>query len=260
MNTFSMYVARESGLHNLHPLTKGLLTLLLLVAGLTLPGTWTGYILVLFVIIPLAWWGRILAPFLRIVWRISLPFIISVVIIQSLFWGEGTPIFEFWIFSPKWEGAIFALVSVGRILLVMSSFILFAMTTRPDALMISLKQVGVPSSLAYIIVTTLQIIPRFQSKASTILDAQRSRGLETEGNLFVRSRAVVPIILPLVLGSLVEVEERAIAIEARGFNSSRKETALIEIPDTRGQVILRRGFLALMILSVVLRIAWQLLS
>jgi len=259
MNTFSMYVARESGLHKLHPLTKGLLTLLLLVVGLTLPGKWTSYFLVFFVIFPLAWWGKIFNPFIRIVWRISFPFILSVVIIQSLFWGEGTPIFQFWIFSPKVEGALFALISVGRILLAMSSFILFAMTTRPDTLMISLKQVGVPSSLAYIIVTTLQIIPRFQSKASTILDAQRSRGLETEGNLFVRARAVVPIVLPLVLGSLVEVEERAIAIEARGFNSNRKETALIEIPDTQGQHVLRKVFVALMILTAVARIAWLLL-
>jgi energy-coupling factor transport system permease protein len=260
MNTFSMYVARESGLHRLHPLTKGLLTLLLLVAGLTLPGNWTGYFLVLFVILPLAAWGKIFSPFVRVVWRVSLPLIISVVLIQSLFWGEGTPIFEFWILSPKWEGAIFAFISIGRILLLMSSFILFAMTTRPDTLMISLKQVGVPSSLAYIIVTTLQIIPRFQGKASTILDAQRSRGLETEGNMFVRARAVVPIVLPLVLGSLVEVEERAIAIEARGFNSNRKETALIEIPDTRGQQLMRRVFIILMILSIIVRIAWQLLS
>jgi energy-coupling factor transport system permease protein len=260
MNTFSMYVARDSGLHKLHPITKSLLTLLLLVAGLTLPGKWTSYFLVVFVIFPLAWWGKIFTPFIRIVWRVSLPFILSVVIIQSLFWGQGSPIFEFWIFSPKVEGALFALISVGRILLAMSSFILFAMTTRPDILMISLKQVGVHSSLAYIIVTTLQIIPRFQSKASTILDAQRSRGMETEGNLFVRARAVVPIVLPLVLGSLVEVEERAIAIEARGFNSKKKETALIEVPDTRLQYVMRRVLVVLIILSVVLRIAWQLLN
>jgi energy-coupling factor transporter transmembrane protein EcfT len=260
MNSFIMYVARESGLHKLHPLTKSLLVLLLLVAGLTLPGNWTGYLLVLFIILPLARWGNIFPEFIRVVWTISLPFIISVVLIQSLFWGRGTPLFEFWIFSPKQEGALFALISVGRILLVMSAFILFAMSTRPDALMISLKQVGVPGSLAYIIVTTLQIIPRFQRKAETILDAQRARGLETQGNLFVRARAFVPIVLPLVLGSLVEVEERAIAIEARGFNSSRKETALIEIPDTRGQARLRRIFIALMILSILARIAWQLFS
>jgi energy-coupling factor transporter transmembrane protein EcfT len=255
-----MYVARESGLHKLHPLTKALLTLLLLVAGLTLPGNWTGYFLVLFIILPLALWGKIFQEFIRAVGIISLPFIISVVLIQSLFWGKGTPIFEFWIISPKWEGVMFALVSVGRIILVMAGFILFAMSTRPDMLMISLKQVGAPSSLAYIIVTTLQIVPSFQRKAFTILDAQRSRGLETEGNLVVRSRALVPIILPLVLGSLIEVEERAIAIEARGFNSGKEETSVIEIPDTKPQVILRRLFVIMMSLSIIARIAWQLLN
>jgi energy-coupling factor transport system permease protein len=260
MNTFSMYVARASGLHKLHPLTKGLLTLLLLVAGLVLPGRWTAYFLVLLVILPLAYWGQILPHFVRVVAKISLPFIISVVIIQSLFWGKGTPIFEFWLLVPKWEGAIFAFASVGRILLVMAGFLLFAMTTRPDTLMISLKQVGFPSSLAYIIVTTLQIVPRFQNKASTILDAQRSRGLETEGNILTRARAVVPLILPLVLGSLIEVEERAIAIEARGFNSNRAETSLIEIPDTPQQSVLRRLFFAIMILSILARVLWQLLS
>jgi len=260
MNTFSMYVARESGLHNLHPLTKSLLTLFLLVSGLTLPGNWTGYILVLLVIFPLAVWGKIFGRFIRIVMNVSLPIILSVVIIQSLFWGSGTPIFEFWVLAPKQEGALFALISVGRIILVMAGFVLFAMTTRPDTLMISLKQVGVPSSLAYIIVTTLQIIPRFQSKASTILDAQRSRGLKTEGNLFMRARALIPIVLPLVLGSLLEVEERAIAIEARGFNSNKKETSLMEIPDTGAQVGLRRMFVLFMILSILARVAWQLLK
>lgn len=260
MNSFSMYVARESGLHNLHPLTKATLTLLLLAAGLILPGKWTSYFLVLLIVLPLAYWGNIFRNFVSVVWKISLPFILSVVIIQSLFWGKGTPIFEFWILAPKWEGAIFALASVGRIVLVMASFILFAMTTRPDTLMISLKQVGVPSSLAYIIVTTLQIIPRFQSKASTILDAQRSRGLETEGNILTRARAVVPLILPLVLGSLVEVEERAIAIEARGFNSNRVETSLIEIPDTHRQLLLRRTFFIIILLSIIVRVIWQLLS
>ena len=255
-----MYVARESGLHKLHPLTKALLTLLLLVAGFTLPGNWTGYFLVAFIILPLALWGGIFREFIKAVGIVSLPFIISVVLIQSFFWGKGTPIFEFWILSPKWEGVMFALVSVGRIILVMAGFILFAMTTRPDMLMISLKQVGAPSSLAYIIVTTLQIVPSFQRKASTILDAQRSRGLETEGNLFVRSRALVPVVLPLVLGSLVEVEERAIAIEARGFNSSKEETSVIEIPDTKGQILLRRIFIILMFLCIITRITWQLLN
>jgi len=142
----------------------------------------------------------------------------------------------------------------------MSAFMLFAMTTRPDILMLSLKQAGVPSSIAYIIVTTLQIVPRFQSKASTILDAQRSRGLYTEGNILVRARAVVPLVLPLVLGSIIEVEERAIAIQARAFNSNHKETSLIDIRDTKNQEIFRTILIVMVTVSIIVRIAWQLLN
>jgi energy-coupling factor transport system permease protein len=258
MNSFSMYVARESGLHHLHPITKILLTLLFITMGLTLPGNWTGYFIVLFVIFPLSVWGKIFPNLLRTTWLVSLPFVISVVLIQSFFWGAGTPIFEFLIFSPKVEGALYAAISLGKIILVMSGFLLFSMSTRPDSLMIALKQAGMPSSIAYIIVTTLQIVPSFQRKANTILDAQRSRGLETEGNLYVRARAFIPIVLPLVLGSLVEVEERAIAIEARAFNSNKKETSLIEIPDTQLQKNFRVGILFLIIFYIIFGIAWRL--
>jgi energy-coupling factor transport system permease protein len=253
-----MYAARESGLHKLHPLTKILLTLLIITAGIALPGDWTGYFLILLVVLPLAYWGRVLPGLLSTAWKITLPIAISVILIQSLFWGEGTPIFQFWVIAPKIEGARYAAISLGRIFLIMTDFLLFSMTTRPDTLMIALKQVGMPSSIAYIIVTTLQIVPSFQRKASTILDAQRSRGLETQGNILTRARAIVPIILPLVLGSLVEVEERAIAIEARGFNSNRKETSLIEIHDTQLQKNSRSGMIFLIAACIIIGILWRL--
>jgi energy-coupling factor transport system permease protein len=258
MNNLSMYIARESGLHNLHPLTKSLLVLCLLAAGLALPGRWTSYIIFIIFIVPLAVWGKIFRELIRAVSKITWPLALSVLIIQSLFWGKGTPIFEFWRIAPKEEGILFAFISIGRIILTMSDFILFAMTTRPDMLMISLKQVGMPSGLAYIVVTTLQIIPSFQMKAATILDAQRSRGLETEGNIIVRSRALVPLVLPLVLGSLMDVEERAIAIQARAFGAKSKETSLIENPDTSVQKLFRRILIILIPTIILFTVLWQL--
>lgn len=256
MNLLSMYVARESGLHRLNPNTRLSLALCLLVLGLALPGPWTSYAILAGVILPLALWGRVLGKLARTVWNISWPFALSVLLIQTIFWGKGTTFFEIGPLSFKREGAIFALISIGRILLVMADFILFSITSRPDALMISLKQAGMPGALAYIIVTTLQIVPRFQAKANTILDAQRSRGLETEGNLLVRARAFVPLVLPLVLGSLLEVEERAIAIEARAFNSNRKETSLIEIPDSGSQRLARWSMLVVALAGLLLRFLW----
>ena len=119
-----------------------------------------------------------------------------------------------------------------------------------------------PSGLAYIVVTTLQIIPSFQRKVSTILDAQRSRGLETQGNLLVRSHALVPVVLPLVLGSLMDVEERAIAIQARLrlWRQAEVETSIIEISDTDQQKLLRRILMILILAIILFRILWQLFT
>jgi energy-coupling factor transport system permease protein len=63
-----------------------------------------------------------------------------------------------------------------------------------------------------------------------------------------------PLVGPLVFGSLVEVEERAIAIEARGFTSTRQKTSLHDISDTNADKIIRWFLVAIVILVVILKI------
>lgn len=236
---FSLYAPRESGLHRLHPLTKLVLAGFFLVAAVALPGTWLIYAAFVLLVVPLAIWGRVLRPLLRTIWPLVLPFAISLLIIQGLFWTEGTPIFTLGPLSLKQEGVDFALRSSGRILLIVSSFLLLSLSTRPDELMLSLSQRGAPKSLTYIILATLQLIPRFQEKANTILDAQRARGLETEGPLLRRVRALLPMVKPLILSSIVDIEERAIALEARAFGRVGPKTSLLILEDSAAQRILR---------------------
>lgn len=252
--TFSLFVARLSGLHRLHPLTKLSLAGLSLIAGLALPGIWATYAAFALVMIPLAMWGKILREFLGAVWRVLLPFTVSLLLVQGLFWPGGTPLIGIGPVSFKQEGLIFAVMSAGRILMVASSFLLLSLSTRPDALMIALTQRGMPGSIAYIVVATIQIVPRFQAKATTILDAQRSRGLETEGNIIRRARAVLPLVTPLILGSIVDIEERAIALEARAFNRPGAKTSLLVLPDSSVQAIARWGMLAAMGCIVTVRL------
>lgn len=236
---FSIYAARESRIHRLHPLTKLSLAFFLLVAGLVLPGGWTTYALFGLVVLPLAFWSQVLSELARSAWRVVLPFAISILLVQGLFWPGGTPVFGLGPLTFKAEGLDFAFSSTGRILLVVCSFLWFALTTRPDSLMIALTQRGLPPSLAYIIVATVQIVPRFQARAATILDAQQARGLETQGGLLQRARAVLPLVVPLILSSLVDVEERALAIEARAFNHTGRKTSLTEIGEVGWEPWLR---------------------
>lgn len=254
----SLFVPRSSGVHRLHPLTKLTITGFLLVAGLILPGIWTTYALFGLILLPLALWGQVWKELLRLSWRVTLPFAISVFLIQGFLWPKGTPLFFIGPFSLKIEGLMFAIASTGRILIVVGSFIWFALTTRPDTLMTALAQRGLPASLAYTLVATIQIVPRFQAWATTIIDAQRSRGLETEGNLRRRAQAVIPLVVPLILSSLVDVEERALAIESRAFNHPGLKTSLVEILEARWEPALRWVVLAASVGVLAFRLWFEL--
>jgi len=93
------------------------------------------------------------------------------------------------------------------------------------------------------VLATIQIAPRFQAKANTILDAQRARGLETEGGVGRRVRALLPLVVPLVLGSIIDIEERAMSLEARAFSREGKKTSLLVLPDSAAQKAARAALL-----------------
>ena len=246
----SLYLDRESRVHQLHPLTKLAFAGFMLLGGLALPGPWALYVFWLLVTLPLASFGHILNRLVLTTLRVAFPFALSVFLIQGFLWPGGTPLFEVGLVSLKREGLAFAIASTGRILMVVSSFLWFALTTRPDQLMAALSQRGFPAGLSYMIVATLQIVPRFQARANAILDAQRSRGLETEGKLVHRLKALLPLIVPLVLSSLIDVEERALAIETRGFNHPGHKTSLIAIPEAPWESAVRIGILICAVLII----------
>lgn len=176
-------------------------------------------------------------------------------VMQSLFLPGGkTIIFKLGSFDVAKETIQAAFLTVSRIFVMISSFALVLLTTHPSELMTDLTRRGLPSQFAYVIISTLQIIPQMQAKAQTIIAAQRSRGLDTESTFFKRAGALVPLVGPLVFGSLVEVEERAIAIEARGFTSKKVKTSLHEIPDTKFDQALRWVLVILVVISVALKL------
>lgn len=116
----------------------------------------------------------------------------------------------------------------------------FAVTTEKDFIL-SLEKQGMSPKASYVVLSTLQMVPILKKKSQTIMNAQKARGVETEGNILVRAKVFVPTIIPLVLSSIAGTEERALTLEARGFSSNIKPTHLYDIerkPEDKTAMIL----------------------
>ena len=252
----SLYLAGDRFLYRLNPVTKLVVVGCVIMLTFLAPGSWTPWLM--FTLLGLLALSNNLArPFFRSLWRIIAPLALFLFVIHGLFSPDGqTILLTVGPLALKQEGLAFAWLMTGRILSVTGVSLLLVFTTPPAALMLALAQHGVPTALTYIMGTTLQIIPQMRARAAAIIAAQQARGLETTGSLPQRVRALRPLITPLVLSSLVDVEERAIALEARAFRANRPKTSLTDLPDPPGERLLR--WLGFGLTLLIIGAGWQL--
>jgi energy-coupling factor transport system permease protein len=151
------------------------------------------------------------------------------------------------------EGLAFAAEVLVRILTISGAIVLFYLTTRPSDLVVDLERRGVSSRVGFVISSTVQVLPAMVERATTITAAQRARGLDTEGSILRRARGVLPLVAPVVMGALGEVEERTLALEARGFTRPGRRTLLWSPPDRPIERLLRWLLVLSVPLAVLLR-------
>jgi len=156
------------------------------------------------------------------------------------------------------EGLAIAALAAMRIACLITATFLFSFTTRPPDIAEALMQRGLSARMGYVVQSALQVIPQTLDMAGRIQDAQRARGLETEGSLPSRARAYLPLMLPLVLSSLVATQERAMSLEVRGFGLPVKRVWRDEFVDTTTQRVVRWALALAVPLGIVARIAgWK---
>jgi energy-coupling factor transport system permease protein len=251
----SFFVKRDSPIHRLNPLTKVVMALSLVLIAFLSPWYWTPSAIFLLAILPLSLIAKVSREYWSFFFKIIFPTVVILLIMQAFFLpGESRIIFELFGLEITELSAQLAFRNATRIAVMVSSFTILLLSTHPSELMSDLTQRGLPGQFAYVVISSLQIIPQMQAKAQTIIAAQRSRGLDTQSSFLRRVSGLLPLVGPLVFGSLVEVEERAIAIEARGFTSTHPKTFLNQIPDTSTDKLIRWTLTALVILTILLRL------
>lgn len=227
MKSISLYVDRKSFVHDVDPITKLIYILFAILIPIILPTFTISFICVGISILLLILAGvfRKTLPVFGFVFLV----LITVVIIQGLFKPENeTVLFQIGPVTMYKEGLLYALKITLRVINIVGAFMILVLTTKPSDLVEALVRKGMSPRIGYVIASVFQIIPEMMASMSTITDAQRSRGMETEGNLLVRIKAFLPLLGPVVLGSLINTKERAMALEVRGFNSRTPKTYLNE--------------------------------
>ena len=227
------YVTRQpSGFYrSVNPGTKLAVAALEVVAAFMLSG-WTGPLLVLAVVLVTAAAARRLRGLGTIALATS-PIVGSILLINLfLLPGASDPIARLGPLAPTWSGLWFGLQTVARLMAFSLAIGLVYLTTAVDDLLADLAQRGLGRRAIFVVGAAVQMVSVTIERAGEIVDAQRSRGMDTEGRIWRRARGVLPLAAPVVFGALTEVEERTMALEARAFSAPGRQT-LLRVPADR---------------------------
>jgi len=221
--TTGYYVAGSSWLHRRNPLTKLLALALVLLSAFLLPPI--VLVVLVVVIVAAVWSAGLLRPTVRAM-RIPALLLLSILVVNSLFFPGATDVLaSLGPLSITRDGLTFGLISAGRVLVAFLASVAFLFTTLADDMLETLIARGASHRISFVILSAVQMVPRMQDRAGSILEAQQARGLSLEGSFVRRIRSLVPLIGPVLLGSLVDVRERTFALEARGFGARPNRTA-----------------------------------
>jgi energy-coupling factor transport system permease protein len=254
----SLYVEGRSPLHRAHPLTKGALTLAGIALAFIAPSLPWVLALGAALLLLLALAG-VLTRFLAVLTALLIPIGALLVIVQGLVNPQNHDVLlPLGPLSLYRQGVLVGVLTAARLMDLIAATFLLSFTTRPADLAETLMQHGLSPRFGYVVQSVLQVIPQTLETVDRIRDAQQARGLEVQGRIDRRVRAFLPLMMPVVLSSLVATQERAMALEVRGFGLRGARVDRHRIPDSAPQSLLRWALLLLVPLAILARlVGWR---
>jgi energy-coupling factor transport system permease protein len=229
--TLGQYFPGNSVVHRLDARTKIIIVIVYIIALFQASG-WIGYgtvTAVTFICIRISE-----IPIKSILKGIKpMIFIIALTAILNIFYTQGTPILPGWIIT--WEGLERAAQMILRITLLIMGTFLLTYTTSPmeltdglEKLMSPLKKIKVPvHELTLMMSMALRFIPTLIEETDKIMSAQKARGADFEtGSLVQRTKALLPVLVPLFVSAFRRADELAVAMESRCYHGGEGRTRM----------------------------------
>lgn len=252
MKSISLYTNNGSFLTRLEPFDKVFYVLAAILSPI-IAGDLIAYIVPIVISFILLVHSKLLKRALPLT-IVGLSLVLTVFIVQGIFSQKNvTPWISLGPITFYKEGSLIAAKIGLNVMNMFLSFSSFVLSTKPSDLVEDMERVGFSPKFGYVVNSVFQIVPQMTGAVGTITDAQRSRGLETEGNLLTRIKAFIPLISPVVMSSLINTRERAIALEVRGFESGIKKTFLRAKRNRRSSIIIRVFCVVLLMGAIVWR-------
>ncbi|MGV8027253.1 MAG: energy-coupling factor transporter transmembrane component T family protein [Anaerolineaceae bacterium] len=210
-------------LHALHPFTKFsiLLGLSVLVFFIDSPV----FMVLLFIMLLAAFLTVCRNPLAYFGMRTTLLTALTIGIIQCIFIRQGSELLNIFGLSITNYGIQRAILISIRFLVIILSSYLFILTTSPSDFAFAFMQMGVPYRYAFMIVTSMRLVPILSIDGERINFAQRLRGAHYDfrkpGTMFLHMN----IYIGAVLYSLIDrVNKLAISMESRSFGRYATKT------------------------------------
>lgn len=226
--SFKDYIKYGNLFKDLNPISKLTIALCLGIASCVIQRWQFGVGLFILGLI-FAIYTKVFRKFIRSLAVIAIPLLLLTSIIRQLQYAHvvgNTPIFK--IFGWQWYKEPFiASMNIAWYIIGFSSVLLiYFLNTEMKDLMLALENRGVTHVASYIMLSSMQSIIDMKKSADTILESQKARGIETDGNIIVRMKAFFPTLGPILLSAMSGTEEKAIAMDARAFSHEGGHTYL----------------------------------
>ncbi len=237
--TLGQFFPGRSVLHRSDPRMKIILTMLYIIVVFLSEST-VAYLVTVAFTLGLAIISRINV---RVILKGLKPllFIMIFTAFFNIFWtkGESEPLLQYGVIKIYKEGIIFAVKMIVRVACVLTgSSVILTYTTSPIALtdglerlLSPLKKIKLPvHEFSMMMTIALRFIPTLIEETDKIMNAQKARGADfSSGGLIKRTKALLPVLIPLFASSFRRAGELATAMECRCYRGDKGRTRMTQL-------------------------------
>lgn len=242
--TLGQYFPGKSPIHKLDARTKIIATFLFIIEIFFI-SNFTGFLFTAFVLATIIFISKVPVKFI-FKGLSAVFFIIAFTFVINVFMVKGRILWQFGFLHITYEGLIRASFMSIRLILLIIGTSLMTLCTKPieltdglEKLLRPLGKIGVPShEIALMMTIALRFIPTLMEETDKIIKAQQARGADFEsGNIVRRAKNLIPIFIPLFIGSFRIAQELAMAMESRCYHGGDGRTRMNEIKFKKGDAV-----------------------